>query len=573
MFIFQEKSAGYMTMLIVLFLAGVACKEEQAEPKFVALAQQVSKTGVVFTGKFLISRVQDKEWKLFYGFADNNYCNGAFREEIESIKSTVLESIGVWLAPLRDKGDIIALSHIILQEKDTQSLYSPEQKEALRLLILFYCEEGRSFARIRRDSPQIHMKQRNGQYQSYTLHHEMGHVFGLGDTYVEHQKADRTRRFNQSTGGHSRTVGKQPLAVMNSSFRTAVNAEGKLQLTPDDVAGIKWLYRYYVEKSIDICDCPYEYVYEKETGGCRPQHPFIIAAKQGIYLSYNYFAENSLTEDDGVEELYTAVMRRQDEHGNTILHYYAANLAHREQLYADVHAMISLKDTDILNIKNKLGKTAADIYAVENPASLLYSPVSLAAAKRGHQQEAAKVCEPIALRLAVLDGDTGRVESLLASSYIDVNKQHDNDGGDTVLQTAVAYLAQGREYVDIVALLLAHKDIDLLVKNIWEETAFTRLRVYFTESRLKECMQSFISSADFNAGLAYFNRIGPLPPLPEEADMPPPPPSDAVYPPSQDLPNADPNTDPATVGRPPPPIIVSTDWCDTVKLFYHTRGG
>ena len=606
-FIFREKLVDCMTMLIVSVLVGVACKEEQAEPKFVTLAQEVSKTGGELAGNFLISRVHDKEWKIFYGFADNNYCNGTFKEEIESIKAKVKESIAVWLAPLRGKHSIIELSSIALQEKNTQPSYSSEMiaqfkqhgmdvtqevtidtdEEAPHLSIIFRCKEGRSFARVGSGTPQIHIYQNNIyspikaatkllKYRSDAILHEMGHTFGLGDTYVEDQKA--IRRFNQSTGGHSDTVGMQALSVMNSSFRTAVNAEGKLQLTPDDVAGIKWLYRYYVEKSIDICDCPYEYVYEEETGGCRPKYPLIFAAKQGVDLDLNFFYESYsvmqeeyFTHDD-LAKVFAAAMQEQDGHGNTILHYYAANLAHREQLYVDRYVEISLTDKDILNIKNKLGKTAADIYASPNHMSLLYSSESLAAAKRKHQREAAKMCESIELKLAVQDGDVDKVKRLLASSHIDVNKQYDNYWSNTMLHAAVSLVWRGGEYVDIVALLLAHKDINLLIKNMFDETAFMQIRMHYGEDILMKCMRSFIRTSDFDAGMAYFNRIGPWPPPPEGITAPPPSEPDS-------------NTDPATVDRPPspepdpntdPPVVIGfdiTNWCSVVELFHNTRGG
>lgn len=415
MFTLHKELVGCLSALVAAaFASTVACKKKTLQPKFVTIAQEASKTGDMLTDNFLIKKVHDSGWKIFYGFEDNNHCNGVFVDDkLAALKGRVTESINVWLAPLRDKQGIIELANITLEEKETQSLLPSDGTDNTGLMggeirykatidsndahlsIVFLCEIGRSFAIVRHSKSEIHIFQyAHNYYKATTIHHEMGHAFGLGDTYVDNSAIrDSLRRFNRSTGGDWGTVGMQPLAVMNMSYPgVGISSDGRLQLTPDDIAGIKWLYRYYIEKNVDICDCPYEYVYEEEIGGCRPQYPLIFAAKQGINLWYGAF-QGHLPHMDGMDAFTTAI-REQDNFGNTILHYYAANLAHRERLYPRLYKETLRNDKSALQIKNKLGKTAAEVYASDDPVSLLHSPAALAVAKRKHQEEAAKVCEP-----------------------------------------------------------------------------------------------------------------------------------------------------------------------------------
>lgn len=588
MFALQKKLVGCVFMLVAsAFASSVSCKEEKAQLKFITLEQEASKTGHVLTGDFLIKKVHDSEWKIFYGFEDNNHCNRVFvGDKLAALKGRVVESINVWLAPLRDKQGIIELTSITLQEKETQSLLPYDQAdntelagEELRykatinsndahLSIVFLCEEGRSFARVGDSKPEIHMFQSLGNYEATTIHHEMGHAFGLGDTYVDNSIISNSlKRFNKSTGGDKNTVGMQPLAVMNMhrDYGVGLSSDGKLQLTLDDIAGIKWLYHYYVEKNVVGCDCPYDYVYEEETGGCRPQYPLIFAAKQGFDLDYKHFQEHlpNMNATDG----FIAAMRQQDNLGNTILHYYAANLAHRGHLYPFLYNEALHNDKSILNIENKLGKTAVSIYASDNPVNLLYSSAGLDEAKRKHQEEVSKVCEPLAFRMAALDANVDRVKKSLASGNVDVNKQDHN--GSTVLH-GLAYnftFERSDKYVPIFALLLKHKNIDLRIKDYYGISAFAILSESRDEEKLTECLQSLVPSYAVNAALDYLNSIYYFPdyfnvttPSPEESD----PNTGQNSPPPEDMHDGD------TVGLPEDPLYTKA-WCKVVENFYNTR--
>ena len=184
------------------------------------------------------------------------------------------------------------------QFRDGDDTYIPLDDDQLLgpvdvLSIIFYCRQGRSFARVYGFFPiEIHMHQEDNVYAGITdqkkfdlttLHHEVGHAFGLGDTYIERddRKAEVISHYNISDGGSDYTIGKQPLSVMNASRQIGFNyMTEELQLGADDIAGINWLYDYRMFRDIALSDCPADYLYEHSTKGCRPRYPLIFAVKQ-----------------------------------------------------------------------------------------------------------------------------------------------------------------------------------------------------------------------------------------------------------------------------------------------------
>lgn len=452
-------------LYLCLLSAVVACESKKAETKFVTLDQQNAADGWIFNPNILIKHVHTKEWKIFYRFADDQRCNGQFsnNEHLTQLKDKVKESIRVWLQPLRDNKQGIVIDENIKLEEDTltNSQVTPSmlrsENESYHLHILFYCEEGRSFADPRGDYFKVHVYQNKNlgignylaattlhKFDATTIHHEIGHAFGLGDTYIETSRAAiMVTRFNKSTGGDERTVGKQPISVMNFSGEVGIKSvfdqkHGefvyKLVITPDDIAGIRHLYRQHIEKSIDTCDCPYDYVYEKETGGCLPDNPPIFAAAKHGSINLR---ETLYIYDDWEER--RTVINQQDRLGNTALHYAAAS----KQRHGDSAYLTLLGEKHYdgkvmvdTTIKNKLGYTAEEIYVVEDPAPLLMSAELLVAVQESKRAENAKVCRQTALRLAITSAQVAEVEELLQSDDIDINKQ--GDFGLTALHTAVS---------------------------------------------------------------------------------------------------------------------------------------
>ena len=190
-------------LAITAMVIGVSCKPaEPAQPKFVSLPQE---TAGNFHGNVLTKRMNESNWKIFYGFSDNNHCDNKFTgDHLAKLNSKILESIGVWLSPLSDKEGVIALENITLKKRATipasgvKKTFDTEGEEP-HLSIVFYCTVGRSFARVGGDNLEIHMFQKEElgedtaattllKYSSATIHHEIGHAFGLGDTYVDRTK-------------------------------------------------------------------------------------------------------------------------------------------------------------------------------------------------------------------------------------------------------------------------------------------------------------------------------------------------------------------------------------------------
>ena len=249
---------------------------------------------------------------------------------------------------------------------------------------------------------------------------------------------------------------------MNLSYHDNVAQDihtGELKLSLDDIAAIKWLYRYSFEK-IEACDCPYEYVYEVDSGGCRPKYPRIFAVKQGV--------------DSSMLSKYKENVNEKDEFGNTALHYAAAG--HQPSLYNE---LLKLSGIDA-EIKNDLGYTAEKILDSQARTELLYKQEDLAAANENHKQEIAKTCKWMEFMLAVRDHNENSVMELL--DVDDINKQ------DYYGYTALHYAA-GSLNVEMTRVLLAHNIIDIYVSTHAGYTPFGLLMLDGSDDELKKCAE------------------------------------------------------------------------------------
>ena len=102
----------------------------------------------------------------------------------------------------------------------------------------------------------------------FILVHEMGHAFGLADTYAA------------SGNGISGRQGNQPAAVMAASrgvlkYPPILPHGTSIELTTDDIKGLLWLYKKHVTQEIDsLSDCHFaDYKYEDKPAGCVPGTP------------------------------------------------------------------------------------------------------------------------------------------------------------------------------------------------------------------------------------------------------------------------------------------------------------
>ena len=108
----------------------------------------------------------------------------------------------------------------------------------------------------------------------HALNHELGHAFGLKDTYV--------RGTQSSTGGLAFTVGKQPSSIMSALFGVRQQRQPPY-LKEDDKNGIIYLYKYYHEDH-PAGDCFFsDYVSVeanlKTRRACEPRYPLIFEVR------------------------------------------------------------------------------------------------------------------------------------------------------------------------------------------------------------------------------------------------------------------------------------------------------
>ena len=220
---------------------------------------------------------------------------------------------------------------------------------SIDVFITFLCETGNSLAFIADIPIPPRILMRTGtdvdlRLISYKLTHELGHAFGLDDTYlIAHLRKEGT-----SSGGLVRTVGTQPSSRMAAFSPNVVLGE-------DDKRGIIWLYKAYHE-GIETENCFFsDYVYEKETYGCRPKHPLIFEVKYGFLTSVLRLLDDDPSIDVNAQEV----------SGMTALHH-AAALAQR----GVVQRLLEHQDIKP-GLKDKQGRTALDIARAENLTDII----------------------------------------------------------------------------------------------------------------------------------------------------------------------------------------------------------
>ena len=208
-----------------------------------------------------------------------------------------------------------------------------------------------------------------------SLVHEIGHAFGLTDTYLG---AEIIGDPLISTGGLKKTAGTQPPSIMSSHLFVAVG--GMTKLGEDDKRAIIWLYKYFFDGLPDDCflpdgsrsflpqqcnynflaidDCFFpDYVFEEEPRGCVPKYPLIFEVKHGEYVL------RLLEEDPHID------VNAQDDADMTALHY--AVMYEKEEV---VKTLLAHQDIKPL-LKDKQGRTPLDIaLAAEHTAIIKMFP-------------------------------------------------------------------------------------------------------------------------------------------------------------------------------------------------------
>ena len=481
-------------LLLSIVIISAACQGEQprSDTEFVALDQE---RGYWFGGPpFLIKKVHNSQLRVAYGFVDNNRCGNRFSGRYEEeLLSSISDTLRVWLGALADQSNIVDNFKYELRDvrrHGSRVFYAYgwfERKPDLA--VMFYCQRGRAFVNVK-TVPTLHMLQARDNrdsnrmtslryYRVSTLLHELGHVFGLGDTYVDRSRLSRRlRRYNRSTGGASTTTGMQPISVMNHHTYVALGKDGTLQLTDDDRDGMRWLYERYVSKENKHRSCPFEYRRERTTKGCAPIYPLIHAVKQR-----NWMVVHNLLRDDKSIDIDT-----QDKLGNTALHY-AARITSTEG--SDLYYYLVYSGADD-SIRNRAGNSAANLRQRDTASQRTLAASIVDEIWRGETYHAAwllsyafhhhaaniveRVLRGINSRLNLCDmkeitllqsaasgGYEQVVRLLLQQPGVEVNKQCAS--GNTALHAAAR---AGK--VEAVKLLLAHPRIDANIKNVTGDT-------------------------------------------------------------------------------------------------------
>ena len=178
----------------------------------------------------MIDKVHEPHWDINYMYGDD--CPPEERNNGAALTAAVTEALQMWLQPLRDYTQRPIVN-------DFRYRLNADRR-AVDLSIVFYCKLGQPGAAVVPGAPpEISMRagvQVTPAFMS-VLVHEMGHTFGLADTYLSPEDWGNPEL---DKGGDDATKGTQPASIMAgvSSFHRGGGLLGR-----DDKNGIIWLYK------------------------------------------------------------------------------------------------------------------------------------------------------------------------------------------------------------------------------------------------------------------------------------------------------------------------------------------
>ena len=299
----------------------------------------------------LIRRVHKEQWVIGYRYADN--CPPKSRKNGQAIEEAITQSLNAWLKPVRELNtgqpvvaDFRYVPNLVFPVPDAELLLYD-------LAIEFYCDIDESSALVIADDaiPPL-IKMHRGTVVTpafaFALLHEIGHCFGLLDTYLRPVLGEE---FGVSRGGIAQTMGHQPASVMSAH----ISLSPSTLISQDDANGIVWLYKFYHE-NLPLEDCIFpDYELEKSPDGCRPKYPLIFEIKHGK----EWYAIRVIDDDKNTD------INAKDGNGMTALQY--AVIKAYPQL---VDRLLAHEDIEV-NSQDGSGLTAL-YYAVEkgNPELL-----------------------------------------------------------------------------------------------------------------------------------------------------------------------------------------------------------
>ena len=404
----------YVSGMFILLSLACGIEEPVSNVDFISIIKRRGEEVV-----FLMEKINEPEWFITYSYAR---CKGEDEQIGERLKQGITAALQAWLQPVRDyKPDNDFVSSFRYAKTHEREKDDTEMED---LTIYFSCRHSTSWMWFEMP-PRITIERGDTRLTHevmFVLMHELGHAFGLEDTY--------SPSGDDSSQGLKKTLRTQPSAIMTTNYRPAASKEFEQKdfiftdedlaklgnyLSDDDKYGIEWLYRYYHE-GINRRNC-YNSRYKKDPkGGCVPKFPIIFEIEQG----QEKWAIAILHNDKSLD------VNQQDGHKRTALHHAVTKgyLDLTKELLA--HAKIKV------NMQDNSGLTP--------------------------------------LHLAVKEGQTKIVELFMSAQQrkrFKVNLQ--NKSGFTPLHFAAHHglLAITRE-------LLKHPHIDVSITDNWDLTARKR---------------------------------------------------------------------------------------------------
>ena len=312
----------------------------------------------------LASKVHRKHWDISYRYG--NDCPADQTRNPQLLEEAITKALQMWLAPLRPltKRPIV---------NDFRYHLNADLAE-VDMRITFECKSLHSFVLLsNRENPDVVLRIGTEVPRLMNiLVHEIGHAFGLADTYLGPEIIDDPLI---STGGLKETAGTQPPSIMSTHLFVR---DVMTKLGEDDKRGIIWLYKYFFDGLTDDCflpdgsrsflpqqcnynfleidDCFFDdYVFQEDPRGCVPKYPLIFEIKHSLP---EYVLQ--LLEEDPTIDINT-----QDESGRTALHY--AVMYEKERV-----VKVLLAHQDIRHsLKDKQGQTPLDIALAANHTAII----------------------------------------------------------------------------------------------------------------------------------------------------------------------------------------------------------
>ena len=291
----------------------------------------------------LVQKVHEPQWRIGYNFVFG--CN-AFKPKEKELKAAMTKSLRVWLQPLRElyPDKVFTDDFLFVRLPDMKACY--DNVEAARQVdtrITFTCQMAASGALVSGvDSPDVCMRKGTAinRVFLFSLAHELGHAFGMEDTYA--------RGILVSTGGLARTEGKQPSSIM-AGLLGLQRPRPLPYLKEDDKNGIIWLYKYYHEdQPAGDCFFPDHVPVAarfKTLRVCEPRYPLIYEVKHGAAA----YVLTILRDDPNLD------LNARDATGNTALHY--AVRRGEVEVVEELLKQAGIK----VNITNKNGRSPAQL--------------------------------------------------------------------------------------------------------------------------------------------------------------------------------------------------------------------